>query len=186
MRLFVAIELSSVVKEEIGRIQSELKSLGFGDLSYSNPAQSHLTLKFLGDVPQDSLRDIIEALETAAKDAQPFRMLLDNVGWFPPNGTPRVIWVAVSEDDSAGQLAALARSCEDGFEALGCAREDRQFSPHITVARVKQALVSKRLTSVLKEIKAVPVETFVTHLSLFESKLQSSGAVHSLIHQVQL
>jgi 2'-5' RNA ligase len=131
VRVFIAIELPSPVKERIAETQRELMKCD-AKLSPVNPSIAHLTLKFIGEVDEQALSEIKANLE--ALSYQPFEMVISGVSTNNPR-RPRVIWTLARDQ---GECAALHRRIEDLLVPLGVKREHREFTPHITIARVKR------------------------------------------------
>ena len=84
-RLFVALDLPAAVKRSL-----EPLGKGLGDVRWLLPEQQHLTLRFIGDVDNGAMHDVVEALATVP--ARPFQLMLKGLGHFPPRGEPRVLW----------------------------------------------------------------------------------------------
>jgi 2'-5' RNA ligase len=131
VRVFIAIELPSPVKERIAETQRELMKCD-AKLSPVNPLIAHLTLKFIGEVDEPALSEI--RAKFAALSFQPFSMEVSGVSANNPR-RPRVIWTLARDQ---GECALLHRRIEDLLVPLGIPREHREFTPHITIARVKR------------------------------------------------
>jgi 2'-5' RNA ligase len=171
MRLFVAVEVPPVSIREMG---------GRGE-----NAPSHITLKFLGDVPEDRLQDIGAALEKELAGAHGGKIVLQGMGAFPSNDRPRVLWVGVTEGTEV--LMDLNQRVERALAALGFPREDRPFHPHVTVARIKDR---RREDDARAAIKAHSREVFgvgeLKSVLLKESRLSRSGAEHLTLLAIPL
>ncbi len=176
MRLFLAIEPAPDARRAIGDLLSHASdTLGpsTSALRWIARDNLHLTLQFLGEVPRDRLNPLVAALQPGLT-LRPFMVSLDRFGVFPPSGPPRTIWlglgtgadeVRVIYADLAGRLAGL------GFEA-----ETRPYSPHLTVARVRDEQ-RRRASGVRAVLASIPVPAIaweVTHAALFESDLSGS------------
>ncbi|MFQ6001979.1 MAG: RNA 2',3'-cyclic phosphodiesterase, partial [Anaerolineae bacterium] len=144
IRTFVAIELNEEIKSELTRVQEMLKEkIATPHLRWVNPANVHLTLKFLGNVPLDRIQEITAALREACIGLSPFIMGVSGIGCFPSTNNPRVIWVGVQEE--TGRLKRLQERVEERLAGLGFKPEPRPFHPHLTLGRVrKQAHVGAR------------------------------------------
>ena len=180
MRCFVAIELSDEARRSIAGLVAGLREAGVRGLRPVNPDGVHLTLKFLGDVATSQVGDISAAVEGAAAHAQPFELELRCVGGFPDLRRPRVLWVGVGGDVEA--LQRLYSAVEEALSPLGFAPEGRAFTPHLTLARLRdgttpqeRARAAAVLTSLAwEEGAAVPV----AGVSLMRSTLRPGGAVY--------
>lgn len=134
----------------------------------------HLTLKFLGDVSDGQLPNVCEAVKSAAAQSQPFEFSVTGVGCFPKGGAVRVLWVGV--EDASGELAKCQAAIESAVEPLGFPRESREFSPHLTLGRVKDAPASSRIRDALRNAAITPMVQAVDSVVLYESQLSPGGA----------
>ncbi|MCX7826067.1 MAG: RNA 2',3'-cyclic phosphodiesterase, partial [Verrucomicrobiae bacterium] len=110
MRLFIAVDISEAVRQAVAAKQSQFKQAN-ADVAWVKPENFHLTLKFLGEVPDGELADIKAALELAATSHAAFDLELRGMGCFPERGAPRVVWAGVGRGRDA--LKALAREVEE-------------------------------------------------------------------------
>ncbi len=131
MRTFVAIFPPLEARKELLRTARNLNVKG--EVRWTKPENVHLTLKFLGEVPEESLTDIGGVLREVAARHETFEIEADGFGAFPSAEKARVLWAGVGED--AARLRTLAGEVEDALEPLGFEREDRVFTPHITLGR---------------------------------------------------
>ena len=184
VRSFVAIELPAEARQCIGTLVADLREAEVRGLRPVNPEAVHLTLKFLGDVPASQVDAVSAALEGAAAAAHPFDLDLRGLGAFPDLRRPRVLWVGVGGDLEA--LQRLYEALEEALAPLGFPPEGRAFTPHLTLARLRdgtspqeRARAAAHLTSLeWEEGAAVPVGG----VSLMRSTLRSGGAVYSRLH----
>ncbi len=183
MRTFVAIELNEACRQALGRAIDVLRPVAPG-VRWVRPDAIHLTIKFIGELPETDLPAAIDCLDAAAEGVGPFTMVLSGLSGFPPKGTPRVIHVGV--DEPTGGLAALQKAVDRGFSRdLRIARDRRRFTPHITLGRVRDRRrcpsvdeLSTALTD--QDFGSVDVDSFVLMLS----ELKPTGAVHTPLHRV--
>jgi 2'-5' RNA ligase len=184
IRSFVAIELPDRVRSRLTEIQEKLKEAA-GDVRWARPEGIHLTLKFLGNIQEDDIPKISEALAPVASQASPFQCTVGSLGAFPNLKNPRVIWAGV--DDPSGQLESLQRAVEARLEGLGFRSEKKVFKPHLTLGRVKSARGKKDLTA---RVEACRNETMgpieVNEIILFRSDLKPTGAVYSNLKSFKL
>ena len=184
MRGFVAIELPDGVKREIGEVQEQLKRSG-ARAAWTRPEGIHLTLKFLGEVPESGAVEVLSALRDAAKGTASFTVAVTGAGGFPSERAPRVIWLGV--EGATDQLAALQAAVDSAMAGLGFAREDRKFSPHLTLARVKYPRPRDDWQQVIESIRDVRLAEFpVKHISLMKSELRPTGAVYTEVGRAEL
>ena len=182
LRLFVAIDLPEDVRESLGRLQNDLRRHDLPSLRWTRPEGVHITLKFLGETPASSLPAIEAALARAVRGAQPFRLALGAPGTFGNRRGPRVLWVDVEGD--VKPLQQLQAAVERELAAAGFAPEERDFSPHLTLARVPQPPppgLAERVSRALAAVAAPRGEIQVTEVVLMRSRLQAGGAVYSRV-----
>jgi 2'-5' RNA ligase len=170
-RLFVALDLPDDVKRSL-----EPLAKGLGDVRWSTPDQQHLTLRFLGEVNNGTMHDVVDALATVP--ALPFELRLKGLGHFPPRGEPQVLWVGV---DRSEELKSLKRRIDRALAEVGMPPESRKFAPHVTIARIRAPLSPTRLGTYLMRHSlycsaAFPISSF----HLYSSWLRPDGAEHQL------
>ncbi|HHB75783.1 MAG TPA: RNA 2',3'-cyclic phosphodiesterase [Desulfobulbus sp.] len=170
MRLFVAIDLPEKIKEQVAGL-----CCGLPGARWVNPEQLHLTLRFIGEVDGGMFRDIRETLDEVRSD--PFTLQLDGVGFFPPRGKPRVAWVGLRQ---SVELSQLRNRIESRLAALGLEPETRKFSPHITLARLKNTPASKvgRFLETHNLFLSPPFT--IKEFFLYSSRLGRNGAIHRI------
>lgn len=180
----MALELSEQVRMAIAGLQRRLRQKGFA-LSWVKPESMHLTLSFLGYVEEDVLSRVFCLADEAAVRVAPFWFDVRGVGYFGSRSSPRVVWAGVVEQ--TGTLAWLYEVLTGSLERLGFAREKRDFTPHITVARVKSPRAGEGLA---EELQKVSNEQFgrveVSRIVVMRSILEPSGAVYTMLHQSPL
>ncbi|MBK9374543.1 MAG: RNA 2',3'-cyclic phosphodiesterase [Holophagales bacterium] len=197
IRAFVAVPVEDpVVKRRLAGARSLVPPLP--GLRWIPESQLHFTLKFLGEIEEERVAAAKAATSAAIVaiaaaravtespvPAAPFRLGLEGLGAFPSRGSARVLWAGCG--DGADALSALASAVEEAFTAAGFRREERPFSPHLTLARVKDPDTGRRLA---RALETVPPEPFgvvsVSSLVLFRSELTSRGADHSELLRVAI
>lgn len=167
-RLFTAIDISDQARAAVARICAGIPGVRWVDQS-----QLHLTLRFIGDAEVSLFERIRNGL--AGIDAVPFELSLLGVGRFPPKRDPRVLWVGVAPNEA---LTRLQRLVEQALVRCGVEPEGREFSPHITLARLKDVPFS-RVASFLEANRDFSTPLFpVTEFHLYSSSLTPHGAIH--------
>jgi len=168
MRLFIAIELPDHYKKALGELRTAIPGA-----RWVAAEQIHLTLAFLGEVDEDTSKRLIARL--AKIKAAGFELCLTGTGCFPDRRRPRVVWVGVKPEPGLTQLAEMVR---ETVVACGIPQEERPFSPHLTIARLKIP-ASRELGVFLDQHTSVDLPTFaVKEFILFQSKLSQQGALH--------
>jgi 2'-5' RNA ligase len=185
MRMFVAIELNEEVRAELSALQARLKASG-ADVKWVEPKNIHLTLKFLGEVDEKRLSDIKSSLFQAAKLHKSFNIHLSQIGAFPKISYARVVWVGIEE--GAIECKGLQISIEDALEKAGFAREDREFSAHLTLGRGRSQKNKAQLISLLEKEKdfVSKYKVSVNKIILFQSTLTSQGPIYTAVAEFPL
>jgi RNA 2',3'-cyclic 3'-phosphodiesterase len=183
IRAFIAVEIDPQV---IGRISSaidQLRSQIFG-VRWAAAENFHLTLRFLGDVEEARIDAIGAALEDHLHLFPRFSINAKGLGVFPDMRRPRVLWVGLA----ASELASLVSELQSTLERFGFAAETRSFTPHLTIGRWRQIdRAPKSLGPSLESWKDYPFgATNVDEVILFQSLLNSKGAVHTRLRTVTL
>ncbi len=195
VRTFVALELPDEVKAYLGGLQETLlataqrQRLDVGrSLKWVDPESIHLTLKFLGGVDVELLASLERAVESAALGVAAPRLRLVSLGAFPSPRQPRVLWAGLGGD--LATVGTLQQRVEAELGKLGFQPEKRPFTPHLTLARLREQAGPDERRAVAALTAAAPgvVElAFITErLSLMKSELQPSGARYEALHTVHL
>jgi len=135
VRSFVAVNLAPEVRKALDSIEVKLKERPFRFIKWVEPGNIHMTLKFLGDVPQDKISLIARAITDTVEPMAEFCLRLEALGAFPNWQRPQVIWVGVGGE--LDRLVAVQRELEEALFKLGFPRENRRFSPHLTLGRIR-------------------------------------------------
>ena len=162
MRTFIAIELEEEVKEHLANIQTETQKLCRRG-NYTPKENFHLTLHFLGEVEEEDLDYLQEAIFETARRNRPFTLTLDKVGFFP-RGNKGILWVGL---EKSNPLQRLFSTLEKSLEQQGFARERKGLSPHITLGREVEP--QRSFLDVKKGVKVEPMRVSVRSISLMES-----------------
>ena len=183
-RVFVAIELDTASAGSIARLVQGLKAK-LPDVRWSRPEQLHLTLKFIGEVDNRELPQFCEALREACAGIDAFSLELGGLGAFPKNKPPRVVWVAA--EDPQGVLGTLAERLDERMSALGIPRENRAFTPHLTLGRVSRGADLQRLQQAMEQATAqVAARCEVDELVLLASVKEQGQVVYEALDRVPL
>jgi 2'-5' RNA ligase len=138
VRTFIAVEMSPRVITRAGDLIDKLR-VAAAEINWVRPQQMHLTLKFLGDVPDTETPDICRVVAEVAAGFEPFEITCRGAGVFPNLREPRTLWIGI--EDGADELKRLQAEIDDALKAkLGYAKEQRGFHPHLTIGRVKREL----------------------------------------------
>jgi RNA 2',3'-cyclic 3'-phosphodiesterase len=180
MRLFIALDIPQDVRERISAYVERLRSL-CPDARWARVDGLHVTLKFIGEVPEAKLSEITKAL--AEVKAGPFEVKFEGLGFFPSPKSPRAFWIGVQAGDG---LPKLAEAVSAAMGSVGIAREDKAYSPHLTLARAGSGHNLKALAGLL----ANDMETFGTMTAhefyLYRSQLGRGGSKYTKLERFGL
>lgn len=188
IRAFIAIELTAEIQKHLDEITSAFRrQLGSVPVRWVPAGNIHLTLKFLGDVSVANIKVLTDIMKTEVAGHRPFEVSVGGAGAFPNNHRPRVIWVGV---EAPSELGLIQSGVEAAMARLGYPREDRAFSPHLTLGRVSRNADSNDIHAISKALESNKVgflgATCVREICLFRSDLQPSGAVYTKIFNAPL
>ncbi len=172
MRAFVAVFPQLEVREALARAARELPLEG--DVRWVRHENVHITLKFLGEVTEEDLARVAEVLGSVGGRHGPFEVVASGFGAFPSARRARILWAGIGE--GADRLGALARDVERSLEPLGFGREDRPYTPHLTLGRARG-----RPVALGAEALRPGIEFSVERMDLVESVLGGAGAAYSTL-----
>jgi 2'-5' RNA ligase len=174
MRLFTAIDLPSSLITTLENLLQRLKPSA--QINWSPPRNLHITTKFIGEWPEERLEELKTALAGLPARA-PIPISIEKLGFFPNPHSPRVFWAGIHAD--AG-LADLARDTETALAALGIAKEERAYSPHLTLARIKTPGKQPALLQAVAKLPSLEFGSFTAdRFYLYHSKTAPSGSVYT-------
>ncbi|MBI5814908.1 MAG: RNA 2',3'-cyclic phosphodiesterase [Nitrospinae bacterium] len=183
-RLFFAVNLPKAVTT---RLDNMVASFGVpsGQVRWVKSENMHITLKFLGDVDNAMLPDLCAAAKRAVKGFSPIRLSVEGMGVFPNHERPRVIWFGVG-----GETAGL-KKLEESFSAeispLGFPPDERSFTAHLTIGRVKNDAARGKLARLVRQYHKFYIgEALVGDVSLYESRLNPKGSIHTVVETFPL
>jgi 2'-5' RNA ligase len=188
LRAFIALEFPESLQSAIHRQTARLReAAGSSAARWVRPQNLHLTLKFLGDVPASNIEFINQALAVEAAKVRCFHLKVGGLGAFPSMKRARVVWVGIQ---GPAELAALQQSIEKATARLGYAAEERPFSPHLTIARIRQSASiaeQQQLRQALESTQLGSIgQTEVRAVTLMKSDLQPGGSVYTPLYSADL
>jgi 2'-5' RNA ligase len=171
MRLFTAIDIPDQVRDRLQRYLTKMKPLA--RIHWSPVENLHITTKFIGEWPEARLAEISSALAQVAVP-RGLQIAIRGTGWFPNEHRPRVLWAGVEaiSDDGPAVLRELARRTDETVAALGVPVEDRPYSPHLTLARVRE---HSSLDALKAALAREPAEFGVFDVAGFSLYLSAAG-----------
>jgi 2'-5' RNA ligase len=184
IRSFIAIPLSVELISQIEKIQNQLKKIPT-DVKWVNPSSIHLTLKFLGNIEATQIEKIAQGIQNGIKGISKWIAEVKDIGAFPSLKNPRVIWVGI--EDERNQLVNLQKRIEKEMEKLGFKREERKFSPHLTLGRVRSSQGKSELVKyLLQPQEPFSAEINIDQVVLFKSDLKPTGAEYTRLKEFSL
>ena len=187
IRAFIAIELPRYIKNELDEIKSVLMSRNSAPAKWVNSDSIHLTLQFLGDVSSDRVTEIINAIKCGVGGIPSFQIQLAGLGVFPNPTRTQVVWTGITGDIE--QLIKLQKSIGTEMEKLGFPREKRNFTPHLTLARVRNHATPDERKRLGDMVTGTPFtgDTFkVDSVNLMKSRLTRQGAIYTRLGSIKL
>lgn len=167
-RLFVAVTVDDDVRDLARRCQSAL--IGVGPVRWVAPEAMHITIKFLGDTEIGQLPELLAVLQESALGQKEFVAVLGGVGGFPNSSRARTLWLGVGV--GAAELRLLQQQVETNLAARGFPRDERPFTPHLTIGRSRELV---KLPALPNELAHERVSCPVKGMTLFESRLGRAG-----------
>ena len=183
IRTFLSIPLPTEVKSKKNMFYSTFDPLG-GKINWIRSDNLHLTLKFIGYTPENSIMEIIKTLTKLFLKEEPFNLIVNNTGCFPVPERPRVLWMGI--DGNIKQLADMVLRIEDSLDKIGFSKEQKAYHPHITIARIKYP--QKKTPNVDLFLKSTydPIDFMVDRVQFLSSELLETGTVYSLLKSFPL
>jgi 2'-5' RNA ligase len=188
LRAFIAVEIPPTLQQAIHSRTAELRrAIGASLVRWVPAGNLHLTLKFLGDISPSTVDMLSQMLATEAGRFAPFPLRISGLGSFPNPKRARVIWIGLHAPDT---LASLAHGIESACVHLGYEAEDRPFSPHLTIGRVRQPVSAAKQQTVRAALEKIQIEEIgaaeVTSVHLFKSDLKPTGAEYTRLFSAPL
>jgi len=186
MRTFIAIELPAEIKDYLSRLQEELKAAQ-ADVKWVEPKNIHLTLKFLGEIDDKKSDKITKIIEDTCVEKNKFQARISSLGAFPKTDSPRIIWVDIDMGDK--EVKQIAKELEQNLAKISIPKENRPFSSHITIGRIRTPLNREKLVQYLKnktELGGKNLEFYVTNITFFKSTLAPGGPIYEVLKETNL
>lgn len=187
LRTFIAVEIPTAMQQNIHKETANIRRSLDTLVRWVTVENMHLTLKFLGDVSPSSLEFLIQMLRNEADTVPCFNIHLTGLGAFPSLKRPRVIYVGIQ---APPVLDTLQRGIESASRRLGYEAEERSFSAHLTLGRVKQNISATDQQKIRHAIEGTQVDlpgtARVDSVHLYKSELKPSGSVYTRLYSAPL
>ncbi len=183
IRTFIAFETPAPVREKVLSLQARLRQ-SRADVRWESGDKFHITIKFLGDVEESLLPEILGLTERVARGHGGFEVIYTGLGAFPNTTRPRVVWIGCENPD--GVLLRFKNSLDAELAPKGFEIEERAFHPHLTLGRVKGAGGLHHLTPMLENLTFEPQSIKVADIVVMKSKLQPGGSIYTVLKKIHL
>ena len=187
IRAFIAIELPAGLKSRLKDFEQKLRTPETRCAKWVDPGSIHLTLKFLGNVKVKTVEEIKQGLMADASGGRPFTLKTAETGCFPNLRRPRVFWMGLSGD--VDRLLELQARIDESTARLGFPREERPFTGHLTLARLRDDCTPADRSAFTEFVGGFQMEPFsvpVAAVSLIRSQLRPEGAVYTRLAECRL
>jgi 2'-5' RNA ligase len=177
IRTFVAVELSAAVIDRAADLIDRLRASG-ARVKWVEPHNMHLTLKFLGDVPEGEIPGLCRAVAETAGEFARFDVSLVGAGAFPDTRRPRTVWIGI--DKGLHELSRLYEALEKALKKIGFPKESRRFHPHLTIGRVREGgPAARQLGQLIEEHRDFDAAgATIDKMVVFASFLDKSGPTY--------
>ncbi len=178
LRTFFAVPVPEAVLPLQEKLKLTLSSVK-GNIKWVRPSMLHLTLKFLGHTPPESVKDIKKVIEDVVQDQKPIHMEISGTGCFPKIERPRVLWLGMNGETES--LTSLVKNLHSRLEPLGFYPEEKSFIPHLTLARIKYPQKhTPDITSYLSK-KYESISFKINKVQFISSELFPNGPVYTIL-----
>ncbi len=185
-RLFIALEIPPNAQQKLVGVQQSLKSAR--GIRWSNPANLHLTLQFLGDTSLEKVSQLENTLQKTVPAINCFALQFGQLGVFPNFKRPQIIWVGVSAEQKT--LQTLHKAVINATQSLGFEPEKRPFKPHLTIGRLHKWAKRQEFQILEQTIQRNQrnkiAEINVTHIALIRSQLKPAGPIYTSLAKIKL
>jgi 2'-5' RNA ligase len=182
MRVFIAIDIDEKIRKAIADLQKQIASkvdVKRGDVKWVEPKNIHLTLKFLGEISDKMATEVSGITKMVAESHKNFTLDIGSVGSFGGRSA-KVVWVGVSK--GAEELLALQKDLEGRLAQAGYPKEDRDFSAHLTLCRVRNPKAGVKLAEAVKQFERLKLGSVAADaLCVYQSQLTPAGPIYTLL-----
>jgi 2'-5' RNA ligase len=187
MRCFIAIDLDEEIKEQLAKLQAELRKkadIKKGDAKWVKPDSIHLTLKFLGEVRDEGVTEVCRMVGDVAGEYDKFILDVGRVGYFG-GSSAKVLWVGAGENND--ELVKLQGDIDKTLAMAGWREETRRFTGHLTLCRIRNPRAGRILAELSKEYENLELGSMeVESVCVYQSQLTSAGPIYTALSRNQL
>jgi 2'-5' RNA ligase len=184
LRTFIGVDLGKTIRDRVIALQESLARTGV-EVKWVEPENLHVTLLFLGEVEDRAVPDVCRSVQEVTAKHAPFPMGIETAGCFPNVRRPRILWVGVGT--GVQPLCALHDELEVPLQELGYRREERRYTPHVTLGRVKSDRPTSELAAALaKKAGWKAGEITVQDILVMSSELTSQGPKYTVLSRAEL
>jgi 2'-5' RNA ligase len=179
IRTFIALQLTPNIRQRLVAWQDKLAA-AIPEVKWVEPENLHVTLLFLGEVPDREVAEVCQRVEEAVAEVAPFSVMVEGLGCFPEPRRPRVLWAGITTGSE--QLQQVHALIEKPLHYLGFRREERRYVPHITLGRLKADREVPRLPELLREYRSCRGgEMLASEICIMASQLERSGPIYTVM-----
>ncbi len=187
MRVFIAIDTGEEIRKGLADLQTELQSkadIKKSDVKWVNPENVHLTLKFLGEIKDKDVVEVCNKTCEVAGRHKDFKLNVESVGYFGGR-IARVLWVGIGK--GCENLLELQKDLEQHLDSAGWPAEERQFSGHLTLCRIRNPKAGVELAQISQAYKDFRLGSFPAEsVRVYQSQLTPSGPVYTVLGNYKL
>jgi RNA 2',3'-cyclic 3'-phosphodiesterase len=187
LRVFIAIEIPIEIKKAIAAEIANLHNGAGRAVRWVTTENIHLTLKFLGEISPANVELLSQVLQTECDQHAPFDITVNGLGCFPNSHRPRIIWIGLNIPP---ELNRLQHKLETATARMGYTTEDKPFSPHLTIGRIREQATPAELNNIhsaLEKLHVGSLGTFTPQsVHLFKSDLKPAGPVYTSLFSARL
>jgi len=187
MRVFIAVDIGENIRRAMGDLQKRLADAADvkkGDVKWVDPGSVHITLKFLGEINDEKAAEVCNIVRDAAAASRRFELEVKSVGSFG-GGSAKILWAGAGEHD--GGLLGLQKDIERRMVLAGWPAEEREFTGHLTLCRIKSHKAGLKLADAAKQYRDIKLGvTAVDSVSVYSSDLTPKGPVYTVLGRYEL
>ena len=187
MRVFIAVDIDEHIRKALGNLQSQLQGeidVRKSDIKWVNPESIHLTLKFLGEIKDEQAAEVCDIIKQVAQRHNSFELAVESLGCFGGKSA-RVGWVATAA--GTDELAHLQKHIEKQLAQAGWPPENRQFTGHLTLCRIRNPKAGFELAQVAQNYGDYKLGiTYIDSVTVYQSQLMPKGPIYTQLGNYKL